>query len=329
VELTESEIFLVEPETLRFTLPFTGTLHPLEQTTVKAEVAAPVGEVMVREGEAVKRGDVLLRIDVADRQSALAERTANLEGAKAQLDLARKNREAKQKLASKGYAARQTVNEVEAAFDAAESTVRALEAQVATARKALAKAEVTAPIDGIVAERGVNPGDKVSVDTTLMTLVSLREMEIDAPVPASEIGQVAVGQAAEFRVPGVDDETFRGTVSRINPVARSGTRSIPVHIQVENPEGALRGGMFASGEIVTREEADILAVPPAAIRRDGNGAHVLKLEDGRIRRQSVIPGSRGTHERVPVPDGLSPGDRIVSAPAIVLAPGTPVRVSGP
>lgn len=331
VEIAEAELFTVEPTTLRRTVPFTGTLEPVRRVSVKAEVAAPVADVLVRAGEAVRKGDVLVRIDMADLQSALAEREANLEGAQAQLDLARKNRDAKVKLATKGFAARQTVNEVKAAFDAAEASVRALKAQLEIARKALDKAEVKAPMDGVVAERAVDPGDKVAVDAKLLTLVSLDEMEIAAPVPASEIGRVAAGQPVTFHVPGLDGGAFTGAVARINPVAQAGTRSIPVYVSVANGGGLLRGGMFAEGEIVVREDVSALAVPREAVRGEGAGSHVLKLEGGRILRQPVVVAEDARDEDPAalsqVMSGLTAGDTIIAVPAIDLAPGTPIRVS--
>jgi RND family efflux transporter MFP subunit len=283
--------------------------------------------VLVEEGHDVKKGDVLVRIDMSDLESALEERVANLEAAKSQLTLAKKNLDAKVKLAAKGYAARLTVNEVESAYEASAASVRAIEAQVDAARRALAKAEVKAPMSGIVATRSVNPGDKVSVDTPLLTIVSLDEMEVDAPVPASEIGRVMIGQLVTFTVPGLVNKKFEGIVERINPVARAGTRSIPVYIHVDNEGGLLRGGMFAEGEIVIEEAADVLAIPAEALRHKDGESYVLKLEGGRIRRQQVLADQENGGELIEV-TGLSAGDKIIAASAIELPPETPVRVSG-
>ncbi len=326
IEIAASETFTVKPVTLRFTVPFSGSLKPVEQTTVKSQVAAQVGEVLVEEGEAVKKGDTLVRIDMSDLESALNERIANLEAAQAQLANTKKNRDAKVKLAQKGYAARLTVSEAESGYEAGAANVRALPSQVDAAKRALAQAEGKAPMSGIVAERTVNPGDKVSLDTTLLTIVSLDEMEIDAPVPVSEIARVAVGQPVSFGVPGLGDTRFEGAVSRINPVARTGTRSIPVHIKAANDKGLLRGGMFVSGEIVVEEAAEVLAVPAEAIRGTEDDPYVLKLDHGRILRQQVERQGEPSGGLVAV-TGLDTGDTIVAARAIELPPETPIRVS--
>ncbi len=325
-ELARSETFMVRKTDLRFTVPLAGTLRPVDQTTLKSEVAAKVSEVLAQEGQPVKKGDVLVRLDTEDLTSRLNERLANLESAKAQLALAEKNRSMKLSLQQKGYAAQASVDEVESAYRTSQANVRAMQAQVDLARKALENAVVRAPMDGFVSERAVNPGDKVPVDGKLAVLIDLSRLEIEAPVPTNEIALVAVGQKAAFRVPGLEGREFTGRVERINPTTKSGSRSIPVYIQVENGDKVLRGGMFASGDIVVREIRDVVAVPPDTVRGDQSQRYVLKLDGDKVARQPVEVAKDATATLVAVASGLSEGDTIVSAPSIVLEPGTPVRI---
>jgi multidrug efflux system membrane fusion protein len=325
-ELARSETFTVGRADLRFTVPLAGTLRPIDQTTLKSDVAAKVSEVLVQEGQPVNKGDVLVRLDTEDLTSRLNERVANLESAKAQLTLAEKNRSTKLTLQQKGYAAQALVDEVESAYRTSQASVRAMQAQVDLARKALEDAVVKAPMDGFVSERAINPGDKVPVDGKLLALVDLSQLEIEAPVPTNEIGLVAVGQKATFRVPGIEGREFTGRVERINPTTKAGSRSIPVYIRVGNAEKTLRGGMFASGDIVVREIKDVVAVPPDAIRGDQSHRYVLKLDGEKIARQPVEVSKDATATQVAISAGLDEGDTIVSAPSIILEPGTPVRI---
>ncbi|MEZ0168443.1 efflux RND transporter periplasmic adaptor subunit [Microvirga sp. TS319] len=325
-ELARSETFAVRKADLRFTVPLAGTLRPIDQTTLKSDVAAKVSEVLVQEGQPVRKGDVLVRLDTTDLTSRLNERVANLESAKAQLALAEKNRSMKLSLQQKGYAAQASVDEVESVFRSGQANVRAMQAQVDLARKALDDAVVRAPMDGFVSERAVNPGDKVPVDGKLVVLIDLARLEIEAPVPTNEIARVAVGQKALFRVPGLEGREFEGRVERINPTTKAGSRSIPAYIRVENADMVLRGGMFASGDIVVREVGDVIAVPPEVLRGDQSHRYVLKLDGDRIARQPVEVSSDATATLVAVNSGLSEGDTVVSAPSILLEPGTPVRI---
>ncbi|MGH6816665.1 MAG: efflux RND transporter periplasmic adaptor subunit [Hyphomicrobiaceae bacterium] len=329
IELAASETFLVKPADIRHTVSLSGSLRPLNQVYLKAEVAARVSEVLVREGEPVSQGQVLARLDVSDLTSKLTEKLSNLEQTKAQLALAEKTRAAKLALKEKGYATQATVNEVESSYRVQLATVRAIEAQIDIARKALGDAVIRAPIAGFVGERNINPGEKVALDGKLFTIVDLAEMEIEAMISTNDIARVAVGQTVEFVVPGLEQQKFTGRVARINPTAKSGSRSIPVYIQVRNEGRDLRGGMFAAGEIVIDRAEQLVAVPVDAVRTDAGERVVLKIADGVVRRQSItLKGEPGDTGLIAVGDGLVGGDTIISAASIKLDAGTRVRIGG-
>ena len=328
IELAPSETFLVKRTNLRHTVPLSGSLRALNQSYLKAEVGARVSEVLVREGEPVAMGQVLARLDVSDLSAKLNEKLSNLEQAKAQLALAEKTRATKLVLKEKGYATQATVNEVESTYQVQLANVRAIEAQIAVARKALADAVVRAPMQAFVGERNVNPGEKVAIDGKLFTIVDLSEMEIEAMISSNDIGRIAIGQNVEFRVPGLEGIQFLGRVVRINPTVRSGSRSIPVYVQVRNEDRNLRGGMFALGEVIVDRVDQIVAVPVAAIRGDAGDRHVLKLADDTVMKQPVmLTGEPGDDGLIAVATGLLEGDTIISAPVIKLDPGTRVRIT--
>jgi membrane fusion protein, multidrug efflux system len=328
IELAPSETFLVKRANLRHTVPLSGSLRALNQSYLKAEVGARVSEVLVREGEPVEMGQVLARLDVSDLSAKLNEKLSNLEQAKAQLALAEKTRATKLVLKGKGYATQATVNEVESTYQVQLANVRAIEAQIAVARKALADAVVRAPMDAFVGERNVNPGEKVAIDGKLFTIVDLSEMEIEAMISSNDIGRIAIGQNVEFRVPGLEGSQFLGRVVRINPTVRPGSRSIPVYVQVRNEDRNLRGGMFALGEVIIDRVDQIVAVPVGAVRGDAGDRHVLKLADDTVTKQPItLTGEPGDDGLIAVATGLLEGDTIISAPVIKLDPGTHVRIT--
>lgn len=328
IELAPSETFLVKRANLRHTVPLSGSLRALNQSYLKAEVGARVSEVLVREGEPVEMGQVLARLDVSDLSAKLNEKLSNLEQTKAQLALAEKTRATKLVLKEKGYATQATVNEVESTYQVQLANARAIEAQIAVARKALADAVVRAPMQAFVGERNVNPGEKVAIDGKLFTIVDLSEMEIEAMISSNDIGRIAIGQNVEFRVPGLEGIQFFGRVVRINPSVRPGSRSIPVYVQVRNEDRNLRGGMFALGEVIVDRADQIVAVPVGAVRGDAGDRHVLKLADDTVMKQPVtLTGEPGDDGLIAVATGLLEGDTIISAPVIKLDPGTRVRIT--
>ncbi|HYH20831.1 MAG TPA: efflux RND transporter periplasmic adaptor subunit [Azospirillum sp.] len=328
IELAAMEVTVLKPQALTAGVRLTGSVKPLEQSTVKSEVAAKLAEVLVREGQTVKRGDVLARFDTVELAAKLAEKESNLEGAKAQLVLADKTR-------TKNLALRRNDIVTETALDQAQSTfkfqqaqVAALEAQVELAREALRDAVVTAPIDGTVSERTVNPGETLAVNAKMFTLVDLRTVEVEAVVPADEVARLKPGQTATLRVDGFGERVFRGTIARINPMAQAGSRAIPVYVGVDNADGSLRGGMFANGEAIVAEAADAIALPPAALRKDEDGDFVLAVADSRLVRRKVVRGQVWARGDLVQVDGLAPGEVVVTGPLPGLKAGAAVTVAG-
>lgn len=327
VELAPFEVTRMEPLMLEDAVRLSGSVRPADRAAVSSRVAETVSEVLVREGQAVRRGEVLARFETAALEARLAEKESNLEAERARLRLAASTLEKNRKLAARSIVAETILDEAEAEWRARQAGVAALEAQVVLARRALADAVVAAPIDGIVAERSVNPGETLPADAGMFTLMDLSRVEVEASVPAGEAARLEPGQPVRLRIEGFGDRAFQGMVARIGPTTLSGSRSIPVYVELDNAEGLLRGGLFASGEAVSARVEAAFALPPAAIRRDGEGTHVLKLSEGRLLRQGVEVLRSWAHGDLVQVAGLEEGDLVVSANLPGLAAGTPARLA--
>lgn len=315
---------------LRQAVRLSGTLQPFDQSVIKAEVAATVTDVAVRRGETVKKGQLLARLDTRDLGARLRERESNLASAKAALELAQINRTKATTLYRSGVKSQAAVDEAENAYANARANVAAIEQQVTMARKALGDAAIYAPIDGLVADRMANPGERVAVDARLFAIANLSVMEMEALVPAREVPRLRVGQAVRLKVEGFDDRVFDGQIERINPTAKEGSRSIPVFIRLQNPDLVLRGGMFGSGEAVLAEAAGVVAVPGEAVRLDPDGtAHVFVLTQGKLSKRKVALGLTGTTDgRAEIRSGVEAGETVVATPGLKLTDGLAARVAG-
>ena len=313
LEFTRSDVAVVEKRSLVRSISFSGSLAPVVQTAVKSKVPGEVNRVLVREGEAVAAGQLLAQIDVTDLQSRLDAATAGLEESRARLNIAEKNRVNSQQLLRQKFISQNAYDTTESTFEASAASVRSQEAQLRIARKALEDAAVRAPFAGIVATRTTHPGEKIGMDHQMFTLVDLARMEIEAPAPASEVPSVKVGQAATFTVDGFD-RPFEGRVERINPTAQPGSRAIVLYISVANRDGALRGGMFAKGQIVIDKSAPAMVVPATAIREESGQAYVFTIEGDKIARRPVKVGSLQSQDGVvEVLSGVEQGMNVVSA----------------
>jgi RND family efflux transporter MFP subunit len=327
LEFTPADIAVVEVRSLTRSIPFSGSLSPVVQTAVKSKVPGEVTRVLVREGEAVKAGQLLAQTDTTDLQSRLDAQAAALEEAKARLKIAEKNRENSQQLLRQKFISQNAFDTTESTYEAAAAAVRSQDAQLRIARKALDDASVRAPIDGVVASRSVHPGEKVGVDQALFTLVDLGRMEIEAPAPASEIPSVRVGQAATFRVDGFSERDFEGRIERINPTAQPGSRAIVLYISVRNPDGALRGGMFAKGQIVLERSQPGAVIPATALREESGQAYVYTIENGKIARRAVKVGAAQQQDGlVEILSGLERGTNVVAAKVSGLKAGAPAKL---
>jgi multidrug efflux system membrane fusion protein len=314
---------------LRQVVRLSGSLQPLNQSMVRAEVAAVVQEITVRRGERVKKGQLLARLDTADVGAKLREKQSNLDSARSALNLAAINREKATTLLQRGVKSQTAMDEAENAWRNARANVAALEQQLTMARKALGDAAIYAPIDGTVGDRLVNPGERVAVDTKLFAIADLDMMEVEALVPARDVPQLKVGQKVVLRVEGFGDRVFDGRIDRINPTAQSGSRSIPVYILLANPDHALRGGMFGSGEAVLAEASQTVAIPQDALRQENGAPVVYVLADGRLQRRAVTVALRGSPDgRVGIGTGLNAGETVIATPGLRLSDGLAARVAG-
>lgn len=330
MQLLTSELVEVAPGPLRETVRLTGTLTPARQLGLPSEVAGHVQEVNVEAGDAVSQGDVLVQIDVQTLRNQLNQSRATAEATRAQLDLARNQLERTRNLVDRGISTSSELETQQSNVQQLEASLAALEPQVITAEQSLSDATVTAPFDGIVAARSVDPGAYVGLGTALLTLVDISSLTLEGTVPVLYAPQIETGLPVEVRVEGLSDRLFTGEVERVAPVAAEGTRMLPVYASLANDAGLLKGGMFASGVLVLEETAGAIGIPATALREDAEGAtYVLKREGNRVVRQDVEVARSWDRGRVAeIAAGLSAGDVIVSEPMEQLRAGTRVTVVG-
>jgi RND family efflux transporter MFP subunit len=317
----------VEPTSMAERLRVSGELQPINRVVLTAKAAGTITEVNALVGQPVRAGDVLVRFDTEELTAAVAQHTSNLDGARAELLLAEQTLAKAEKLSQRGIVSRATLEKALSEVLAARANVQGLSARIDIAQSALRNAEIKAPFDGIIANRAVEPGAAAAANAELMTIVDTSVLEAQVLVATRDITRLEIDQIAELHIDGLEGQVVTGTVDRINPVANEGSRFVPVYVRLENPEGRLWGGMFATGSILVRESRDILVLPATSLREDDQGEFVLKLDGGKLVRQAVAVASRwngGTSVEVA---GVSVGDVIVTSPLPEFRPGATVVVA--
>ena len=327
IELTASDLAVVETREVRRELPLTGQLRPTQQALLRAKVAGEVVEMRVKEGDSVAGGQVLARIDPAEYRARLDERLASLAANKATWENNERTRKNNEELLRKAFISQQAYDNTLANSSVAEAQVKAAQANVTLAQKSLDDTWVKAPWAGTIAERLAQVGDRAAVDTRLLSLVDVSRMELEAAVPASDIPSVAVGQEVAFKVEGFGERAFRGRIARVAPQSAAGSRSILVYVNIPNNDGALKGGMFAKGNLTLSRRESVTAVPIAALREERGETVVYALEGEKLARLPVRTGTRNDEEAwAEVVSGIGPGTWVIKSNLGALNAGAAVRV---
>jgi len=333
----------VKPILLASYIPLTGSVRAVDSATVKAKVAGELRSLSVREGMAVNKGDVVGQIDTTDYQLRIQERQAQLRQAEAQLLTAQRNADANQQLVARGFISENSSANTVSALDAAKAARDTVRFQLDQALKALGDTRLIAPISGIVAERHALPGEKLSPDNKVLSIVSTEKLEAELAVPAQDLVGIQIGQRLDLHVEGVDTAQA-AKVLRINPATSGSSRNVMVYLQLEGPTSKLRIGAFVQGLLPLQSKGQVLAVPFNAVRDQGGRQAVWVVRQGKLEEQLVRTGIRDDRAKAPngalgmiqILEGLNEGDTVVatalgtsSSGSAAMKSGVPVQLTQP
>jgi RND family efflux transporter MFP subunit len=313
------------------TIAVVGSLAPKFSADIKSQVTATVAEVFVTEWVPVKKGTPLARLDMREEQAGVEALEAALLQTRVVQTRARRELERAENLMRAGLITRQGLDDARTALAAAEAQTQAAAAQLSSARTRLSRALITAPFDGVIAFRGVSAGDRVeNMGSTppMFRIVDNRVLDLTVSVPSMKMARLRVGQPLDFSVDAFPDRQFTGEVMFINPSVDAANRTVQVIAQVRNPDGLLRGGLFAQGVIRTAVRSGVLQIPRAAllnVSADQQSADVFVLREERAELRQIGLGT-GTGQWVEVAAGLSAGDAVVTRGGFNLRDGDTVTV---
>jgi RND family efflux transporter MFP subunit len=309
-----------------------GSLAPKFATDVKSEVTGVVTEVYVTEWVPVRRGARLARLDTRETEAGIETLRAGEAQARVAETRARREYERALQLQQYGLITPQSLDDAKSAVEAAEAATAAARAQIKAAQARLAKSFITAPMDGVVALRGISVGDRVENmggNTPAFRIVDNRLLELTVSVPSAHVAEVRVGQTLEFTTETLPGRAFTGKVSFINPALDEATRSAKVIAEVPNRDGALKGGAFAKGRILLSTRTGVLQVPKEALQNwdlEARTAEVFVAVGGKAEKRAVKTGT-ANGVAVEVVSGLEPGAQVVTRGAFALRGGDPIQIA--
>jgi len=328
IELSTSDVVQAQKMDMVLGLPVSGTLKASQSAMVKARVAGELLDLVVREGDLVKAGQVIARIDPTEYQARERQAKQQADAALAQVDIAQKQFDNNKALVAQGFISQTALQNAQASLNGAKATQMAAVAALDVTRKALDDANVRSPINGQIAQRLAQPGERVGIDARIVEVVNLSQLELEAAFTAADASLVRNGMKAQLKVEGLD-EAITAKVLRINPTAQAGNRSVMVYLGVTGQDG-LRQGVFAEGTLGTRS-VQALAVPLSSVRTDKPQPYVQMIDGEQVRHVTVQTGTRSekTLKNITLTwvevQGLAEGAQVLTASAGTVREGTLVK----
>jgi len=326
LEFLPSEVARPLASRLPLTLEFSGPLVAPRTAIVRAKAAGTLLSLGVAEGHRVKAGQVIGEIDLADLQSRAADRAALVESAQAALVEAERQNTANVGLAAQNFISPTALQTSQARVDAARAALKSAQAQLASSRVGIREATLAVPIPGIVGKRHVVPGEKVSAEQPIVTVVDLSSLELAGSVGTHEVSLLEPGQVAAVRVEGQSADV-PGRIDRIAPAAEAGTRAIGVVVVVDNHGERFRAGQYARARVELADPAERMTVPAGAVGQASGQDFVWAIDKGALVRRVVVTGRRDAASgRVEIVTGLGADAQILAMRFDNLKEGAPARV---
>ena len=326
VELAASDFVPVSTRDLKQGLPISGSLKAANSAFVKARAAGELQGLTVREGDAVKAGQVIARVDPVEYTARLQQAQRSAEAAKAQIDIAQRQYDNNKALVDQGFISKTALDTSSATLAGARASHASALAAVDITKKAMDDTVLRAPIGGWVSQRLVQPGERVGIDARVIEIVDLSRMELEASLSAADAASVRVGQSAQLQLEGVAGPVA-ATVVRINPATTAGSRTVLAYLSVASRSG-LRQGLFAQGTLGTAS-ARVLAVPVTSVRTNKPMPYVQAVEGNAVVHKTVELGVRGEAEgqMMVAVKGLAEGTRVLAASVGLIREGSGVKMS--
>jgi membrane fusion protein (multidrug efflux system) len=328
--LAPEDLISLQPSPLANGPVITGSIQPEKRADLRAEIGAVVLQVLKENGQAVPRGELLVRLDDTAIRDSLASAQEAQRAASQAFEQAQRQVERFKTLQAQGMTSMQALEDAQVRRNNAQSDLVAARSRVVTAQQQLRRTEVRAPFDGVLSERRVSAGDTVQIGRELVKVIDPRSMRFEGLVSADRMREVKPGLAVSFRVNGFAQAEFKGSVRRVDATANAVTRQVEVLVDFSPDTPAPQvAGLFAEGRIDTGNQAALM-LPEGALLRSGEQAHVWQLQGAQIKRVAVTLGERDSRRgEFPVLSGLKAGDRILRSPVGSLADGQAARLATP
>lgn len=334
--LAAVDIATAGPATLTRSFAVAGTVDAARQAVVRSRHAGTAAGVTKRAGDSVKAGERLARVDSDELRLRLGERESTVRQTQAALTVAESVRAQQRSLSDRGFISKAALDSSESNFVSARSAFESAKSQLDMAKSAIAETVLTAPISGVISKRGIEPGERITGEMTVFTILDPTSLEVVVPVAAERVTELKMGQKAKFQLDS-SGATVEGALSRIIPTTNSAARTVETRFSLPAASGVPTGA-FLSGQLALAQSIAPIAIPRVAVKTDLNGKYVWIVQDNKAQkvRVKLAVGADESNPLVPVTDGVAVGATVLTLRGVepnegqsVLMPGTAPTATAP
>ncbi|MES2152581.1 MAG: efflux RND transporter periplasmic adaptor subunit [Pseudomonadota bacterium] len=326
--ISPEDLMTVQTNALASGPVITGSIQPERKADLRAEVSAVVLQVLKENGDVVKKGDVLVKLDETAIRDSLNSAEEASRSASQALDQAERTLTRLKTLRASGMTSAQALDDSEVRRNSANSELSAARTRAVLAHQQLQRTLVRAPFDGVVSDRKVSAGDTAAVGKELLKVIDPSSMRFEGRVSADKVAMVKTGQPVSFRINGYAGQEFRGVVKRVDPAANEITRQVEVLVSFTQGSAQPRvSGLYGEGRIEA-ESVAALMLPESALVKVGDKSYTWRLEGKQIKKIDLAIGTRDPRTgNFEVKSGLAAGDSVMRNPNSSFKDGQAVEMA--
>jgi len=325
--LVAQDLITLQSGSLSAGPPITGTIEPERRADLRAEVSAVVLQVFKNNGDSVRRGELLVRLDDTAIRDSLSSAQEAERAAAQSFDQSERAWQRLKTLRESGMASTQQLEDAEIRRNNAHSDLSAAKTRVVQARQQLERTLARAPFDGVVSERKVSAGDTAQIGKELLKVMDPASLRFEGRVSADAVGEIKTGQHVYFRVNGYGLQEFAGSINQINPAANANTRQVEVLVDFANGRQPKLAGLYAEGRIEAARKTALM-LPALVLAREGDKTFAWRLKGASVQKVSLVLGERDPRSGdFVLLSGLTEGDQLIRNPTSNLKDGQPVQIS--
>jgi RND family efflux transporter MFP subunit len=325
IELTVSDVFNAQSISMTQGLPISGTLKATRSAMIKARVAGELVSLEVREGDAVRAGQIIAKVDPTEYLAKQRQAQQQAEAARAQVEIAQRQFDNNNALVNQGFISKTALDTSIANLNAAKATHQAAISALDVASKAVDDCSLKSPLNGFISQRLAQTGERVAPDTRIVEVLDLSQFELEATLTPADALSVKVGQPAKLNIEGSTQEVF-SKVLRINPSAQVGSRSVLIYLGIQG-HPALRQGLFVQGSLGT-QKIQTVVIPLESVRTDKSVPYVQVAQDGKVVHLKVSLGAKAEVDgkvMMAVPE-IAEGTQVLAMSAGALREGALIKL---